>query len=261
MGRQTVRVPTCESELALGWPELAVAGVDEVGRGCLVGPVVAAAVVLPASVLSGAAGGALASPWAEIRDSKLLTAHERTELAAWIRAQAPAWCVAEASAAEIDQVNILRATHLAMLRAIAGVQRSLALDSVLIDGNSVPRELANAGKPRALTLVGGDARSVSIASASILAKVARDAWCEGIEGESGPLGIATHKGYPTPAHLAALARAAADPSGVGDRLVSEYRYSFSPVRRLLGVRAQRLLTPPRVPTEPAIGAGPDSPPV
>ena len=163
-----------------------VAGVDEAGRGPLAGPVVAAAVILDPR-----------QPIAGLADSKKLTARRRERLFDAIRAKAVCCAVAEASVEEIDRLNILQATLLAMQRAVAGLRLPPA--KVLVDGNRLPR-LAM----RAEAVVGGDARVAAISAASILAKVTRDRWCVEVDAQWPQYGFAAHKGYGTAAHLAAL---------------------------------------------------------
>ncbi len=163
-----------------------VAGVDEAGRGPLAGPVVAAAVILDPR-----------QPIAGLADSKKLTARRRERLFDAIRAKALCCAVAEASVEEIDRLNILQATLLAMQRAVAGLRLPPA--KVLVDGNRLPR-LAM----RAEAVVGGDARVAASSAASILAKVTRDRWCVEVDAQWPQYGFAAHKGYGTAAHLAAL---------------------------------------------------------
>jgi ribonuclease HII len=182
-----------------------VAGVDEVGVGPLAGPVVAAAVMLPARVaLPG------------LDDSKRLTARERERLDAAIRAQALALCVAEVDAAEVDRLDILRATLLAMRRAVAGL--APCPDHVLVDARTIP-DLAVPQQ----ALVAGDARDGSIAAASIVAKVHRDALMRRLDARFPGYGFAKHMGYGTREHLRALH--ALGPSAV-------HRRSFAPVAQL-----------------------------
>ncbi len=186
---------------------LLICGVDEAGRGPLCGSVVAAAVILdPARPITGLA------------DSKKLSARQREQLAVQIRAQALAWSIAEASVAEIDTLNILHATMLAMRRAVEGL--SLTPVEALIDGNRVPTGLACAAR----AIVKGDALEPAISAASILAKTHRDAQLAELEQRYPGYGFAQHKGYPTAAHLAALARLGATPA---------HRRSFGPVAQLL----------------------------
>ena len=172
---------------ALNWdtPGL-LAGVDEAGRGPLAGPVVAAAVILDPR-----------QPIAGLADSKKLTARRRERLYDEICAKALCCSIALASVAEIDRLNILQATLLAMQRAVAGLRLPPA--KVLVDGNRLPR-LAM----RAEAVVGGDARVAAISAASILAKVTRDRWCVEVDAQWPQYGFAAHKGYGTAAHLAAL---------------------------------------------------------
>lgn len=161
-------------------------GVDEAGRGPLAGPVVAAAVMLnPKHRIQG------------LRDSKKLTPAAREGLAIEIREYALAWCVAEASVAEIDQINILHATMLAMQRAVAGL--SLPPDDVWVDGNRCPD-----WSWRSRAVVKGDDKVAAIAAASILAKTARDDLMRSLHHDYPAYGFAQHKGYGTAEHLAAL---------------------------------------------------------
>lgn len=183
-----------------------LAGVDEVGRGPLAGDVVAAAVILDPG-----------RPIAGLRDSKKLTAARREVLAGEIRAQALAWSVARASVTEIDQLNILQASLLAMHRAVQALDPQPRY--VLVDGNRLPR-----WDYAAESVVKGDDRVPAIAAASILAKVQRDDELVALEQQYPGYGFASHKGYPTPAHLAALRRLGVTPV---------HRRSFGPVRMLL----------------------------
>lgn len=183
-----------------------ICGVDEAGRGPLCGSVVAAAVILdPAHPIPG------------LKDSKKLTERARERLAPEIRAHALAWCVAEASPEEIDRLNILHATMLAMRRAVLGLAKNPEL--VLVDGNRCP-DLPYPVQ----ALVKGDALEPAISAASILAKTVRDAQMRELDARYPQYGLAAHKGYPTAAHLAALRR-----YGVADF----YRRSFGPVREVL----------------------------
>jgi ribonuclease HII len=191
-------------ELALG--VRLIAGVDEVGRGPLAGPVTAAAVVLnPDNIPSGLA------------DSKTLTAARREALFDAIIASAEVG-VAHASVQEIDDLNILRASHLAMTRAIAALPR--APNHVLIDGNLIPRGL----EIPATAIVKGDAKSLSIAAASIIAKVTRDRLMVDLAQHFPAYGWAQNAGYPTKAHLLALQNLGVTPW---------HRRSFKPVHNIL----------------------------
>lgn len=182
-----------------------VCGIDEAGRGPLAGPVVAAAVILdPASPIVG------------LDDSKKLPEKRRTLLAVEIRAKALAWCVAAASAEEIDQINILQATFLAMQRAVAGL--SLAPVRAVVDGNRGPRLDIPVE-----AVVQGDGKIAAIAAASILAKTVRDAGMVKLHLQYPQYGFDRHKGYPTAAHLAALQAHGPCP---------EHRRSFGPVAKL-----------------------------
>ena len=188
------------------------AGVDEAGRGPLVGSVFAAAVVLPDEYdLPG------------LTDSKKLSERRRDELAVLIKQQALAWCVAAASVEEIDRLNILHATMLAMRRAVHGLER--LPEKVWIDGNRVPPDLGC----EAEAVIKGDSKIIQISAASVLAKTARDAEMYALAERYPQYGFERHKGYGTAEHLAALQRHGALP---------EHRRSFAPVREIL---AQELL--------------------
>lgn len=177
-----------------------IAGVDEAGRGCLAGPVYAAAVVFVGTAPEG------------LNDSKKLSPARREQLFDVICAQAADWCIARAEVEEIDRVNILQATFLAMQRAVAGLRS--APREVWIDGNQSPR------LPQPIRMiVGGDALEPAIMAASILAKVARDRELVRLDAEFPAYGFAQHKGYGTPEHLAALQR-------VGPS--AQHRMSFAP---------------------------------
>ncbi len=183
-----------------------VAGVDEVGRGPLCGPVVTAAVILdPARPILG------------LNDSKKLSESRREILFDEICEKALAWCVARADVEEIDRLNILHATMLAMQRAIAGLSVTPRL--ALIDGNRCPQLQMPSS-----AVIQGDSKVPAIAAASILAKVSRDREMHQLDHQYPGYGIAGHKGYPTPEHLSALLRLG--PTNI-------HRRSFAPVRRLL----------------------------
>lgn len=193
-----------------------VMGIDEAGRGPLAGGVYAAAVCVPlvqAEVL-------LAGAWGEVNDSKKLSEKRRDALAETIKATPGCvWAVASSSPAEIDTLNILRATHLAMRRAAEAVAERLdGAVSALVDGLPV-RTLPVPSR----NVVKGDAKSLFIAAASILAKTARDADCLRLERLYPGYGFAKHKGYPTREHLAALAKLGPCP---------EHRRSFGPVMQM-----------------------------
>ena len=195
-----------------------VNGVDEAGRGPLAGGVFAGAVYVPLDLAAGLLEGA----WSGINDSKKLSEKKRNSLAEVIKStEGCIWAVASASPVEIDRLNILRATHVAMRRAAKSVYdraRELAgggAVTVLVDGLPV-----YGFECPSRNLVKGDAKSLLIAAASILAKTARDADCLRLEAEYPGYGFAKHKGYPTKAHLAALAKLGPCP---------EHRRSFGPV--------------------------------
>ena len=183
-----------------------VAGVDEAGRGPLAGPVLAAAVILNPR-----------QPIAGLADSKKLSPRRREQLFDQIQDKALCCAIGQASEEEIDRLNILQATLLAMQRAVSGLR--LVPARVLVDGNRLPRlpMLAEA-------IVGGDAKVPAISAASILAKVQRDRWCEQAHRQWPQYGFDAHKGYGTAAHLAALQTHGPSPC---------HRRSFAPVARLL----------------------------
>ncbi|WP_290784153.1 ribonuclease HII [Halomonas sp.] len=194
--------------LVVPYAGVRLAGVDEVGRGPLVGAVVAAAVILdPDRPIQGLA------------DSKALSARRREALDLEIREGALAFAVAEASATEVDELNIFHATHLAMRRAIDAL--APAAEYLLVDGNRLPGHHVPGQ-----AVVKGDARHPAIAAASILAKVTRDAQMVELDARHPDYGFSRHKGYPTREHLAALERLGALP---------EHRRSFGPVRRQLAL--------------------------
>ncbi|WP_417597194.1 ribonuclease HII [Oceanospirillum sp.] len=199
--------------MAHDWPELDIpyqgkllAGVDEVGRGPLVGSVVTAAVILdPDRPISG------------LTDSKKLSEKKREAFFDEIKEKALAWHIAECSVAEIDRLNILHATMLAMQRAVAGLKP--AAEFVLIDGNRCPDMPCPA-----MAVVKGDLRHAAISAASILAKVYRDQQMVELEARYPGYGFAQHKGYPTKQHFAALEKLGPIP---------EHRRSFKPVQQRL----------------------------
>jgi len=183
-----------------------ICGVDEAGRGPIAGPVFAAAVILDPR-----------RPVAGLKDSKLLAPTRREALAVMIRREARAWAVASATVQEIDQLNILQATLLAMRRAVE--QLGVDPDEAWIDGDHCPRLTC-----KARAVIGGDRSVPEISAASILAKTARDAEMLRLHAQYPAYALDRHKGYPTPEHLALL-----ELHGVCDI----HRRSFAPVRRLL----------------------------
>ncbi len=186
--------PTLEEEYRVGYPVLLVAGVDEVGRGCIAGPVVAGAVVLPGLV------DYKTDPWLlEVTDSKLLVASARERLAPLIIAWALSSAVGLATVEEIDQINIFHASHLAMTRAIQALP--VRPQHLLIDGKFLPKTGLIAP---ASAIIKGDLKCLSIACASIIAKVWRDHLMFALDQEYPGYGLAQHKGYPTPEHARAL---------------------------------------------------------
>ena len=189
-------------------PEGLVCGIDEAGRGPLAGPVVAAAVILDP-----------ARPIAGLNDSKKLSEKRREVLAGEIREKALAWAVAEASIEEIDQLNILHATFLAMQRAVAAL--SVAPERAMVDGNRCPKLPIPVE-----AVVKGDGKIASIAAASILAKTVRDAGMLALHAVYPQYGFDRHMGYPTAAHFAALEAHGASPV---------HRRSFAPVAKQLSL--------------------------
>lgn len=180
-----------------------LAGVDEVGRGPLAGDVVAAAVILDPN-----------QPIEGLADSKKLTEKKRERLFIEIKERALSWCIARASVAEIDEINILQASLLAMHRAVAGLH--VQPEFVLVDGNKIPK-----WNYQADAVVKGDSRVAAISAGSILAKVARDREMVAFDETYPGYGFAGHKGYPTKVHIAAL-----DAQGI----TAIHRRSFGPVR-------------------------------
>lgn len=185
-----------------------VAGVDEVGRGPLVGDVVTAAVILDPN-----------NPIEGLNDSKKLSEKKRLALLPEIKEKALAWAVGRCSPEEIDEINILQATMVAMQRAIAGLK--VQPDLALIDGNRCPQLPMDSQ-----AVVKGDLRVAEISAASIIAKVVRDQEMEELDKQYPQFGFAKHKGYPTKAHFEAI-----EQHGV----ISEHRKSFKPVKKALGI--------------------------
>lgn len=187
-------LPGLEFEKGVGYPRFAVAGADEVGRGCLAGPVVAAAVTLP-EVIS-----IETHPWLlEINDSKKVNAVTRERLAPLIVEWAGASAIGVASVDEINQINIFHASHLAIQRAIQALR--IRPQHILIDGKFLPRQKLVAP---ATAVIKGDQKCLSIAAASIIAKVWRDQHMVTLDQKFPCYGFARHKGYPTSAHFLAL---------------------------------------------------------
>jgi Ribonuclease HII len=192
--------------LEFGGGVVLVAGVDEVGRGPLAGPVVTAAVILDP-----------ARPIAGLADSKKLSEKRREALAELIKERALAWAIGRAEVEEIDRLNILQATLLAMQRAVAGL--SPAPQHALIDGNRCPQLPCSAE-----AIIQGDGKVPAISAASILAKVTRDREMVEMDALYPGYGLAGHKGYPCKSHIEALERLGVTPI---------HRRSFGPVKRLL----------------------------
>ncbi len=190
-----------------------IAGVDEVGRGPLVGDVVTAAVILDP-----------AKPIAGLTDSKKLSDKKRQLLATEIKEKALCYAIGRCSPSEIDELNILHATMLAMSRAVEGL--SVKPEFVFIDGNRVPTQLT----VPAQAVVKGDSLVAEISAASILAKVARDDEMIELDKRYPDYGFAGHKGYPTKAHFAALEHYGA---------IAEHRKSFKPVQRILALKGEQ----------------------
>ncbi len=225
--RKSLALP---EQCALPWhPPGLLAGVDEAGRGPLAGPVVAAAVILDDL-----------NPIAGLADSKVLTAARREALYDEIRAKALCCSVAEASVEEIDRINILQATMLAMRRAVQGLR--LKPVRVLVDGNRIPPLDVPAE-----AIVKGDALVQAISAASILAKVERDRWCAQLHESYPQYGFAGHKGYGTAEHLEALRLHGACP---------EHRRTFAPVARVLSATIATTSTvPPDLAAQGTDGSG------
>lgn len=189
-----------------------IAGADEAGRGPLVGSVVAAAVILDPN-----------NPIEGLNDSKKLTEKKREKLFVEIKEKALAWAIAEASHEEIDEINILQASLLAMRRAVEAL--SIQPEHVLVDGNKVPLGLMMSCD----AIVGGDALHAEISAASILAKVTRDHQMVELDQQYPHFGFAKHKGYPTKAHFEAI-----EQHGV----IDQHRRSYTPVKKALALLEQ-----------------------
>jgi ribonuclease HII len=209
-------VPDLQWEHQVGHPKVTVAGVDEVGRGCLAGPVVAAAVILPADC------SVKSFPWiAKIADSKKISHEVRESLVPLIEAWAVKFAVGIASVEEIDEINIHHASHLAMVRAVEQIRPTAGeAFHILVDGKFVPKGFAG----HSTAIIKGDDKCLSIAAASILAKVWRDRLMVELEARYPGYEFGAHKGYFTPAHRKALAK-------LGPCEI--HRRSFAPVAALL----------------------------
>lgn len=192
------------SSLILPEASLLIAGVDEAGRGPLIGSVVTAAVILDPN-----------NPIAGLNDSKKLSEKRREQLFVEIQNNALAWCIAEATHVEVDALNILQATMLAMKRAIEGLL--VAPNLALIDGNRCPNTHITCQ-----AIIGGDGLEACIGAASILAKVTRDRQLQQLDVEHPQFGFAKHKGYPTKAHLEAIAI---------HGILPEHRRSYGPIKK------------------------------
>jgi ribonuclease HII len=226
--KSRTRAPDLKWEISLGHPEKGLIGIDEVGRGCLAGPVVAGAVILPLEI------DFERDPWLrEIADSKLLTPEKREELAPQIEAWARAFGVGVSSVQEIDTINIFQASHLAMTRACeAALDMAQSRHAIqppqadefhaVVDGKFLPKTLPCS----ATAIIKGDLKCLSIAAASILAKVWRDREMVKLDAQYPGFGFATHKGYGTPAHQAALGTLGICPI---------HRKSFAPIALRAGL--------------------------
>ena len=186
-----------------------IAGVDEAGRGPLVGSVVAAAVILDPN-----------NPIQGLNDSKKLTEKKREKLFVEIQEKALAWSIAEATHTEIDELNILQATFLAMNRAVNNLK--IQPSKVIVDGNQIPKGMSISCE----AIVGGDASHAEISAASILAKVARDRQMKALDEKYPVFGFAKHKGYPTKAHFEAI---------TSHGVIDEHRRSDAPVKKALAL--------------------------
>jgi ribonuclease HII len=207
--------PGLSHEKKAGYPSVLIGGVDEVGRGCLAGPVVAGALILPAKV------NYRTHPWLrDVADSKLLIREERERLDPLIRGWAPHFAIGVASVEEIDRINIFHASHLAMVRAVEQLGAPPA--HLLVDGKFLPAKLAG----YSTAIIKGDLKCLSIACASILAKVFRDRLMATLDAEHPGYDFGIHKGYATPAHQRALKEKGACPI---------HRRSFAPVAVALGL--------------------------
>lgn len=234
--KSEVRSPSLDWETRLGFPGVSVLGIDEVGRGCLAGPVVAGALLLPDTV------DFERDPWLrEIADSKCLTPEKREKLAPLIELWARAWAIGVASVAEIDRINIFHASHLAMVRAAEGAlgglrERGAVPERLhaIVDGKFLPKNLPCA----ASAVIKGDLQCLSVAAASILAKVWRDRHMTELDALHPGYGFAAHKGYSTPVHAEALERLG---------VCALHRRSFAPVaaRLLKGGGQLELMGRPR----------------
>ena len=209
-----LEMPNLEYECQLGYPAVVVAGVDEVGRGCIAGPVVAGAVILPLYIDFEKDSWLL-----EVDDSKKMSADQRERIAPLIYQWAPAVGIGCASVEEIDEVNIFHASHLALIRAVQALKTKP--QKILVDGKFLPKQGFSAP---ATAVIKGDQKCLSIAAASVVAKVYRDEMMLQLDQKFPEYGFAQHKGYPTPQHARALKK-----GGVTE----VHRRSFKTVSALL----------------------------
>lgn len=213
--------PSLEIEFEFGYPKRTIIGLDEVGRGCIAGPVVAAVAVLPRGLESSR------SRWSpdwlqDVQDSKKLSALAREELSEklknWLTGYSVAFCTPE----EIDEINIHHASLLAMDRALESLPEGVRQNAFhLVDGKWLTKSLKNTNSK---AIIKGDLKCLSIACASIIAKVHRDQWMQRLDQEYQGYGLGKHKGYPTPAHVRALGELGA---------TAIHRKSFGPVRAVI----------------------------
>lgn len=217
--------PSVSYEREADFQNQIVVGVDEVGRGCLAGPVVAAAVILPTDP---AQYDKRKVSWLrKVTDSKLVDEETRAELAPLIKAWARGWAIAQADVSEIDRINIHHASHLAMCRAIEGVeiQGGFKVAHVLVDGKFAPKGLACAST----AIIKGDSKCLSIACASIIAKVFRDEMMKAYDLTYPGFGFGIHKGYSTPMHAQAIKK---------QGICEIHRRSFAPVAEVAAALLQ-----------------------
>ncbi|MCM0605970.1 MAG: ribonuclease HII [Xanthomonadaceae bacterium] len=213
--------PTLKIEHEFGYPKRTIIGLDEVGRGCIAGPVVAAAAVLPAGLES--ARSSWSPEWLrDVQDSKKLSVRAREELSEKLKGWLAGYSVAYCSSDEIDEINIHHASLLAMDRALEAIPAKDRKNAYhLVDGKWLTKSLKSSS---AKAIIKGDLKCLSIACASIIAKVHRDQWMERLDQEFQGYGLAKHKGYPTAAHVKALGTLG---------VTSIHRKTFGPVSRAL----------------------------
>ncbi len=227
MSKISAAIPNLFFEKQMGYPARIIVGLDEVGRGCIAGPVVAGAAIVPEII------GEEQHSWLkEVKDSKLLSPQKRSYISPLLKTWLRGYSIGVVSVEEIDRINIFHASYLAMTRALENLCLKYKVDHVLVDGKWLPKDLKISGT----AIIKGDQKSISIACASILAKVWRDDLMEQLDGQYPGYGLAQHKGYPTRAHTQALKIQGVSPI---------HRRTFAPVMAVASLKSTHSLYAPK----------------